>query len=102
MENKIINGHTLVFTLSGNNSLENITITETISNFIADFTDVDIQVLNTIKNNLIKFGSAVSKNKGTFVVVSKYSFDETLNIVPTLQEAQDFIEMEEIERQLDF
>lgn len=102
MENKIINGHTLVFTLSGNNSLENITITETLSNFIADFTDVDIQVLNTIKNNLIKFGSAVSKNKGTFVVVSKYSFDETLNIVPTLQEAQDLIEMEEIERQLDF
>ena len=102
MENNIINGDTLVFTLSGNNSLENITITETISNFIADFTDVDIQVLNTIKNNLIKFGSVVSKNKGTFVVVSKYSFDETLNIVPTLQEAQDFIEMEEIERQLDF
>ena len=102
MENNIINGDTLVFTLSGNNSLENITITETISNFIADFTDVDIQVLNTIKNNLIKFSSAVSKNKGTFVVVSKYSFDETLNIVPTLQEAQDFIEMEEIERQLDF
>ncbi len=102
MESKIINGHTLVFTLSGNNSLENITITETISNFIADFTDVDIEVLNTIKNNLIKFGSSVSKNKGTFVVVSKYSFDETLNIVPTLQEAQDFIEMEEIERQLNF
>lgn len=102
MENKIINGHTLVFTLSGTNSLENITITETISNFIADFTDVDIQVLNTIKNNLIKFGSAVSKNKGTFVVVSKYSFDETLNIVPTLQEAQDFIEIEEMERQLNF
>ena len=102
MENKIINGHTLIFTLSGTNSLENITITETISNFIADFTDVDIQVLNTIKNNLIKFGSAVSKNKGTFVVVSKYSFDETLNIVPTLQEAQDFIEIEEMERQLNF
>ena len=102
MENNIINGRTLVFTLSGNNSLENITITETISNFIADFTDVDIQVLNTIKNNLIKFGSAVSKNKGTFVVVSKYSFDETLNIVPTLQEAQDFIEIEEMERQLNF
>jgi hypothetical protein len=35
-------------------------------------------------------------------VVSKYSFDDTLSIVPTLQEAQDFIEMEEIERQLDF
>jgi len=102
MQNKIINGHTLIFTLSGNNPLENITITDTISNFIADFSDVEIDTLNTIKNNLIKFGNAVSKNKGTFVVVSRYSFDEILNTVPTLQEAQDFIEIEEIERQLEF
>ena len=51
---------------------------------------------------MTKFGASVSKNKGTFVMVSKYSFDETLNIAPTLQEAQDFIEMEEIERQIDF
>ena len=102
MENRIINGHTLVFTLNGNNSFENITITDEILNFIADFSDVDINTLNAIKNNLTNFGISVSKNKGTFVVVSKYSFDDTLNIAPTLQEAQDFIEMEEIERQLDF
>ena len=102
MENKILNGDTLVFTLSGNNSFENITITDEILNFIADLSDVEINTLNSIKNNLIKFGISVSKNKGTFVVVSKYSFDDTLNIAPTLQEAQDFIEMEEIERQLDF
>ena len=102
MENRIINGHTLVFTLNGNNSFENITITDEILNFIADFSDVDINTLNTIKNNLTNFGISISKNKGTSVVVSKYSFDDTLSIVPTLQEAQDFIEMEEIERQLDF
>ena len=102
MDNKIINGHTLVFTLSGNNSFENITITDEILNFIADLSDVEINTLNSIKNNLIKFGVSVPKNRGTFVVVSKYLFDETLNIVPTLQEAQDFIEMEEIERQLEF
>ena len=102
MENKIINGHTLVFTLSGNNSFENITITDEILNFIADLSDVEINTLNSIKNNLIKFGVSVSKNKGTFVVVSKYSFYDTLNISPTLQEEQNFIEMEEIERQLDF
>jgi|TARA_B110000116_G_C16705088_1_gene521712 hypothetical protein len=102
MENKIINGHTLVFTLNGNNSFENITVLDEILNFIADLSDVDINTLNSIKNNLTKFGISVSKNKGTFVLVSKYSFDDTLNIVPTLQEAQDFIEMEEIERQLDF
>ena len=102
MQNKIINGHTLVFTLSGNNSFENTIITDEILNFIADFSDVEINTLNAIKNNLTKFGISVSKNKGTFVVVSKYSFDDTLNITPTLQEAQDFIEMGEIERQLDF
>ena len=102
MENKVINGHTLVFTLSEKNSFENIRITDGVNNIIADFSDVDIDTLNTIKNNLTKFGASVSKNKGTFVVVSNYSFDETLNIVPTLQEAQDFIEMEEIERQLEF
>ena len=102
MQNNIINSHTLVFTLSENNSFENSTVSDGVNNFIADFSAVDINTLHSIKNNLTKFGTSVSKNKGTFVVVSKYLFDETLNIVSTLQEAQDFIEMEEIERQLDF
>ena len=102
MQNNIINSHTLVFTLSENNSFENSTVSDSVHNFIADFSAVDINTLQSIKNNLTKFGASVSKNKGTFVVVSNYSFDETLNIVPTLQEAQDFIEMEEIERQLEF
>ena len=101
MQNNIINSHTLVFTLSENNSFENRTVSDSVHNFIADFLSVDINTLQSIKNNLTKFGISVSKNKGTFVVVSNYSFDETLNIVPTLQEAQDFIEMEEIERQLE-
>jgi hypothetical protein len=102
MQNNIISSHTLVFTLNGNNLLENITITDEVNNFIADFSTVDIDSLKSIKNNLTKFGVSVSKNKGTFVVVSNFSFDENLNIVPTLQEAQDFIEMEEIERQLNY
>ena len=102
MQNNIINSHTLVFALSENNSFENSTVSDGVNNFIADFSSVDINTLHSIKNNLTKFEASVSKNKGTFVVVSKYSFDETLNIVPTLQEAQDFIEMEEIERQLEF
>ena len=102
MQNNIINSHTLVFTLSENNSFENSTVSDGVNNFIADFSAVDIHTLHSIKNNLTKFEASVSKNKGTFVVVSNYSFDETLNIVPTLQEAQDFIEMEEIERQLEF
>ena len=102
MQNNIINSHTLVFTLSENNSFENSTISDGVNNFIADFSAIDIHTLHSIKNNLTKFEASVSKNKGTFVVVSKYSFDETLNIAPTLQEAQDFIEMEEIERQLNY
>ena len=49
MENKVINGHTLVFTLSEKNSFENIRITDGVNNIIADFSDVDIDTLNAIK-----------------------------------------------------
>jgi hypothetical protein len=51
-------------------------------------------------NNFIKFEKYVSANKGSFVIVSNVNFDDNLNIVPTLQEAYDFIDMEEMERQL--
>ena len=76
MQNNIINSHTLVFTLSENNPFENSTVSDGVNNFIADFSAVDINTLHSIKNNLTKFEASVSKNKGTFVVVSKYSFDE--------------------------
>jgi len=102
MQNKIINGHTIVFSLNENNSIENIELSKGVRNFIADLNGVNIEVLEIIKNNLIKFAKAVSKDNGSFVVVSNISFDDSLSIVPTLQEAQDFIEMEEIERQLEF
>jgi|TARA_B100000959_G_scaffold186792_1_gene195361 hypothetical protein len=102
MENKIINGHTIILSLIENNLIENIELSEDVRNFIADLRDVDIEVLEIIKKNLTKFANTVLVNKGSFVVVSNISFDEKLNIVPTLQEAQDFIEMEEIERQLEF
>jgi hypothetical protein len=39
--------------------------------------------------------------KGSFVIVCEFSFDEKLTIVPTLQEAYDYIEMDEMERQLE-
>jgi hypothetical protein len=35
------------------------------------------------------------------VIVCDYLFNDELIIVPTLQEAYDYIEMEEIERQLE-
>ena len=102
MENKIINGHTIILSLIENNLIENIELSEDVRNFIADLRDVDIEVLEIIKKNLTKFANTVLVNKGSFVVVSKISFTEKINIVPTLQEAQDFIEMEEVERQLEF
>ena len=49
--------------------------------------DVNSEVIHLIKNNLIKFGESIYKRKGSFVVVSKISFDDDLNIVPTIQEA---------------
>jgi hypothetical protein len=38
---------------------------------------------------------------GSFVIVCEFSFDDELTIVPTLQEAYDYIEMDEMERQLE-
>ena len=64
--------------------------------------DVTEEVIEIIKNNLITFGQSIDSKKGSFVIVSTHKFDENLNIVPTMQEAFDYIEMEEIERQLDF
>lgn len=100
MHNNIFNSHTLIFKLGNENNLSNIHFQEGIRNFIANFEDVDISTLLNMKENLIKFAAAVEKEKGTFVIVSSISFDEFLNIVPTLQEALDFVEMEEIEREL--
>ena len=51
-------------------------------------------------NKFITFGNSISAVNRSFVVVCEFSFDDTLTIVPTLQEAYDFIDMEEIERQL--
>ena len=38
---------------------------------------------------------------GSFVIVCEFSFDNDLTIVPTLQEAYDYIEMDEMARQLE-
>ena len=100
MISKIINGNILVFRISEKGEIGSLNIPGDVKNFVADMTKVDISMVNMIKKNLIKFGKSI--NKGTFVVVSQYDFEEELNIVPTMQEAFDFIEMEEIERQLNF
>ena len=91
---------TLVFKLSHDNDFSNIEINSGVRHFIADVRNTEVDVLNSIKDKFITFGSSISKINGSFVIVSRFSFSDDLTIVPTLQEAYDYIEMEEIERQL--
>ena len=100
--NHLVNGNTLVFKVSEKGEIGELYITGDVTNFIADMSNVTIEVVEFIKNNLITFGRSIDPKKGSFVIVSTHQFDEKLNIVPTMQEAFDYIEMEEIERQLDF
>ena len=100
--NHLVNGNTLVFKVSDQGEIGELNITGDVTNFIADMSNVTSEVVEFIKNNLITFGQSIDPKKGSFVVVSTHQFDENLNIVPTMQEAFDYIEMEEIERQLDF
>ncbi len=100
--NDLVNGNTLVFKVSEQGEIGELNITGDVTNFVADMLDVTSEVIEIIKNNLITFGQSIDSKKGSFVIVSTHQFDENLNIVPTMQEAFDYIEMEEIERQLDF
>ena len=59
-----------------------------------------IDVIERITNKFITFGESISSINGSFVIVCEVSFDDRLIIVPTLQEAYDYIEMGEIEREL--
>ena len=91
---------TLVFTLSENNNFSNLNTNSEIKHFIADLRGVCKDVVESIRNKFITFDKSISEINGSFVVVCDFSFDDNLTIVPTLQEAYDYIEMEEIERQL--
>lgn len=91
---------TLVFKLGENNNFDNLNITAEIKNFIADLSGVSSVVAESIKEKFITFDDSISKLSGSFVIVCDFSFDDNLTIVPTLQEAYDYIEMEEMERQL--
>ena len=56
----------------------------------------DINFLTKIYNLL----DLLKKNKKSLVVVSSDLIDKQVNVVPTLSEAYDIIELEEIERDL--
>ena len=92
---------TLVFKLGEDNNLSDLKITSEIKHFIADLRGVTPEVAENIKDKFIIFANSISKINGSFVIVCEFSFDEELTIVPTLQEAYDYIEMDEMERQLE-
>ena len=92
---------TLVFRLGDDNNFSDLNITSDIKHFIADLSGVTLEVAKSVTEKFLTFDKRISLTKGSFVIVCNFSFDENLTIVPTLQEAYDFIEMEEIERQLE-
>jgi len=92
---------TLVFKLGEDNNFADLKITSEIKHFIADLRGVNPELAENIKNKFIIFANSISKMNGSFVIVCEFSFEEELTIVPTLQEAYDYIEMDEMERQLE-
>jgi len=96
-----ITKNTLVFKLGVDNNFSDLKITTEIKHFIADLEGVSVDVVESIKDKFITFAGSVSKMKGSFVIVCEFSFDERLTIVSTLQEAYDYIEMDEMARQLE-
>ena len=62
---------------------------------LSEFSEVSQEKLK----NFINFGNDVVE-KNSFVIIHQMVFSEDFPIVPTLQEAFDLIELEEIERQL--
>jgi len=92
---------TLVFKLGVDNNLSDLKITNEIKHFIADLRGVTPDLAENIKDKFIIFANSISKMNGSFIIVCEFSFDDELTIVPTLQEAYDYIEMDEMERQLE-
>ena len=92
---------TLIFKLGEDNNLSDLKITAEIKHFIADLRGVTPDLAENIKDKFIIFANSISKMNGSFVIVCEFSFDDELTIVPTLLEAYDYIEMDEMERQLE-
>lgn len=110
----------MIFNKTGNTTVvtqERATIVELVANLDQKYDQIkneniivnlfsvkDIQE-NAINDFLLVSNRHKSAKKSFVIVTDKVSIDaapEELSIVPTLQEAHDIIEMEEIERDLDF
>ncbi|SEK35489.1 hypothetical protein SAMN04487910_0328 [Aquimarina amphilecti] len=74
-------------------------------NIVANLFSLKDLSINDV-NEFLRVSNKHKSNKRSFVIVTdKISYDDTpkeITIVPTLIEALDLIEMEEIERDLDF
>tara|TARA_B100000614_G_C14543887_1_gene491332 strand:+ start:692 stop:991 length:300 start_codon:yes stop_codon:yes gene_type:complete len=95
-----IKKNTLVFSLSENTDFNKIDVDSDVRNFIADLTSVSSETIKLVKDKFITFEKNIKKMNGSFVIVSDINFNNDLIIVPTIQEAYDYIELEEIEKQL--
>ena len=92
---------TLVFKLGEDNNFSDLKITSEIKHFIADLRGITPDLAENIKDKFTIFAKSISKINGSFVIVCEFSFEEELTIVPTIQEAYDYIEMDEMQRQLE-
>ena len=92
---------TLVFKIGEDNNFSDFKITSEIKHFIADLRGVTPDLAENIKDKFTTFADSISKMNGSFVIVCEFSFEEELTIVPTIQEAYDYIEMDEMQRQLE-
>ncbi len=80
-----------------NHHLEKLLVNDFNFNIIINLDNLnDISFLTKIYNLL----DLLKKNKKSLVVVSSDLIDKKVNVVPTLSEAYDIIELEEIERDL--
>ena len=102
-------GHTIVINASGDAAQFLTELSAGIgamdSNLIVDLTALgEMSVASVLEFHPL--AKAHKKRKKSFVVVAEGvdydEFPESLAVVPTLQEAHDIIEMEEIERDLGF
>ena len=80
-----------------NQLIEKLLVSDFNFNIIINLDNLnDINFLTKIYNLL----DLLKKNKKSLVVVSSDLIDKQVNVVPTLSEAYDIIELEEIERDL--
>jgi hypothetical protein len=65
-----------------------------------------VQMNNKEFSLFLNIAKQKQQNKTSFVIINSYiqsdDFPDYLNVVPTLQEAEDILEMETIERELGF